>query len=68
MKIYKLSKETKKGLIGKRIIDCGDDYITLDDGCRIYLDESEIEHLGSEPIERDFDEHDSSLLYGTDNN
>jgi hypothetical protein len=68
MKNIRLSKETKKYLVGKEIIDCGDDYITLDNGCRIYLDESEIDNLGSERIEREFDDHDSSLLYGTDNN
>lgn len=68
MKIYKLSNKTKQSLIGKTIIDCGDDYITLDDGCRIYLDDDEVNHLGSEPIECQFDNHDSSLLYGTDNN
>ena len=68
MKNIRLSKETKKSLIGKEIVGCGDDYITLDNGCRIYLDESEIDNLGSEDIEREFDDHDSSLLYGTDNN
>jgi hypothetical protein len=51
MKAIKLSDDAKLNLNGKRIIAVGDDYITLDDGCRIYLDESEIDMLGSEPIE-----------------
>ena len=68
MDTIRLSKETKRGLIGKKIIDCGDNYIKLDNGCCIYLDESEIDNLGSEKIEREFDDHDSSLLYGIDNN
>lgn len=42
-----LSQETAEMLIGKKIIDVGHRYIVLDNGCRIYLDDSEIEMLNS---------------------
>jgi hypothetical protein len=45
MKIAKLTAEASQMLIGKKIISTGDDYITLDNGCRIYLDEDEIINL-----------------------
>jgi hypothetical protein len=51
MDTVKLSQDTKEELIGKKIIAVGDNYIALDNGCRIYLDEDEINMLGSEPIE-----------------
>ena len=42
----KFSEETKERLVGKQIIEVGDDYITLDSGMRIYIiEESEIEHV-----------------------
>jgi hypothetical protein len=50
MKTSRISEDAKKSLVNKRIISVGDDYIQLDNGSRIYLDESEIEMLGSEPI------------------
>lgn len=41
----KFTEEAKESLIGRKIIDIGDNYIVLDNGCRIYLDESEIQNL-----------------------
>jgi hypothetical protein len=41
----KFTEETKEYLIGRMIINVGDNYIVLDNGCRIYLDESEIQNL-----------------------
>lgn len=41
----KLSDDTKKDLKYRAIVEIGDDYIVLDNGCRIYLDESEITML-----------------------
>jgi len=38
-------EETKQSLIGKKIITVGDDYIELDNGCRIYISEDEINFL-----------------------
>jgi hypothetical protein len=45
MNTIKLTEEAKESLVGKKIIDAGDNYIVLEDGCRIYLEESEIEML-----------------------
>jgi hypothetical protein len=45
MNVTKLSEEAKNSLIGREIISVGDNYLVLDNGCRIYLDESEIESL-----------------------
>ncbi len=45
MNTIKLTEEAKESLVGKRIIHAGDNYIVLEDGCRIYLEESEIENL-----------------------
>lgn len=41
------SEEVKKQLTGKKIHDVGDNYIVLDNGCRLYISESEIELLNS---------------------
>jgi hypothetical protein len=51
MDTVKLSQDAREALIGKKIISAGDNYITLDNGCNIYIDEDEINMLGSEPIE-----------------
>lgn len=40
-----LNEKAKDSLIGREIIAVGDNYLVLDNGCRIYLDESEIESL-----------------------
>lgn len=45
MSTSKLTQATKDGLIGRRIHDVGENYIVLDNGLRIYLEDSEIEHL-----------------------
>jgi hypothetical protein len=45
MTTIKLTEEAKESLIGRKIIEVGDNYIVLDNGCRIYLDESELEML-----------------------
>ena len=45
MTTIKLSEETRQNLIGKKIIEVGDNWIKLDNGCVIYLEESEIEML-----------------------
>lgn len=50
MKTIKLSNEGKESLIGKRIIDAGDDYIKLDNGLCVYLSEDEIDNIGSCPL------------------
>ncbi len=39
--------ESSEYLVGKKIIEVKDNYITIDNGLRIYLDDSEIEHLNS---------------------
>ena len=46
MKTIKVSKETKKSLLGLKITNVGDDYIELEGGIRVYIDEAEIEMLG----------------------
>lgn len=43
-------KKTIKHLIGKTIINVGDDWIQLDDGCRIYLTDDEVDWIGIEPV------------------
>ncbi len=45
MTTIKISEEAKQGLIGKKIIEVGYNWIKLDNGCIIYLEESEIEML-----------------------
>jgi len=47
MTTLNLTQETKEWLLEKKIIDIGLNYIKLDNGLCIYLDESEIEHLNS---------------------
>lgn len=47
MQVEKISPETKDYLLGKKIIDANDHYITLDNGLRIYLEDDEIAHLNS---------------------
>jgi kynurenine formamidase len=42
-----ITQETAEFLVGKKIIEVGTNYIKLDNGLRIYLDESEIEDLNS---------------------
>jgi hypothetical protein len=39
--------ESSEYLVGKKIIEVKDNYITIDNGLRIYLDDAEIEHLNS---------------------
>lgn len=43
MNTITFNQETKEYLIGLRIIEVGDNYIVLDNGLRIYIEESEIE-------------------------
>ena len=45
MTTQKLSADTIKMLIGRTIHSAGDNWIQLDNGIRIYLDDSEIESL-----------------------
>ena len=37
------TNDTKEYLIGMKIVEVGDNYIVLDNGIRIYIEESEIE-------------------------
>ena len=39
------SEETKEYLIGKTIVSVSDNYIVLSDGCRIYIEDAEIDFL-----------------------
>jgi hypothetical protein len=41
----KLTEAAKQMLTGRRIIECGNDYIKLDNGHHIYLTDEEIESL-----------------------
>ena len=41
----KISDETKNGIVGKTIVKVGDNWIQLDNGLRIYLDEDEVNHI-----------------------
>lgn len=41
------SQEAIDSLIGKAIIDIGSNYVVLDNGIRIYIEESEIEMLNN---------------------
>lgn len=43
----KLTESAKQMLIGRTIIGCGDDYIKLDNGLWIYLDEAEMANINS---------------------
>jgi hypothetical protein len=54
MNTIRLSKETKKSLLGRKVTLVGDDYIELEGGCKVYLDESEIEMLGSDSMKYKF--------------
>jgi hypothetical protein len=45
MTTQKLTADTIDRLIGRTIHSAGDNWIQLDNGIRIYLDDSEIEHL-----------------------
>jgi hypothetical protein len=45
MTTAKLSAEAKDMLVGRTIYSAGDNWIKLDNGLVIYLDDSEIEHL-----------------------
>lgn len=42
-----ISQETAESLIGKKVIEVGHNYIKLDNGLCIYLDEFEIDHLNT---------------------
>ena len=46
------SEEVKKDLTGRKIHEVGDNYIVLDNGCRLYLAEDEIEFLNSNSEEK----------------
>lgn len=41
----KISDETKKGIVGKKIVEVGDNWIRLDNGLRIYLGDKEVSDL-----------------------
>lgn len=41
------TKETSESLVGKTIIRAESNYIQLDNGLQIYLDDDEVEHLNS---------------------
>ena len=45
MNTLSISEEAKESLVGKRIVDVGFNYIVLSNGCRIYLEEAEIDAL-----------------------
>jgi hypothetical protein len=45
MTTAKLTAEAIKMLIGRTIHSAGDNWIQLDNGTRIYLEDSEVEHL-----------------------
>jgi hypothetical protein len=47
MTTQKLSADTINSLIGRTIYNAGDNWIQLDNGLKIYLEDSEIEHLNS---------------------
>jgi len=51
----KLTEQAKQMLTGRRIHEVGDDYITLDNGHRIYLTEEEIESLNPYEEEKEND-------------
>ena len=50
MKTIRISTEIRKQLVGRSVINVGDDYLDFDNGVRIYIDEGEIDSLGAEPI------------------
>jgi hypothetical protein len=50
MKKIRLSKETKQNLLGLKVSNVGDDYIELEGGIKVYIDEAEIEVLGAESL------------------
>jgi hypothetical protein len=43
----KLNETAIESLIGRKIFSAGDNWIKLDNGCIIYLDDSEIDVLNS---------------------
>jgi hypothetical protein len=45
MQVQNLSENAIESIIGKKIIDAKSNWIKLDDGCIIYLDDEEIEML-----------------------
>lgn len=53
MKQIRLTLQVRRELKGKTITYVGNDYIVLDNGCRIYLDDDEIDMLGGEMIPPD---------------
>lgn len=42
-----ISQEAAEWLVGKKVFEVGPNYIKLDNGLCIYLDEQEIDHLNS---------------------
>ena len=47
MTTQKLSADTINSLIGRTIHSAGNNWIQLDNGLKIYLEDSEVEHLNS---------------------
>ena len=45
MQTQKLSETSIESIVGKKIIEAENNWIKLDDGCIIYLDDEEIEML-----------------------
>ncbi len=45
MNVHEFTPPTKDYLTGKKIIEVGKNYIKLDSGLCIYVEDSEIEHL-----------------------
>lgn len=43
-------KKTLEHLIGKKVIKVGMNWIQLDDGCRIYLTDDEVDFVGQAPV------------------
>lgn len=50
-------KKTLEHLIGKKVIKVGMNWIQLDDGCRIYLADDEVEFLSEDSV-KEFEETD----------
>jgi len=42
-----ITQEAAEWLVGKKVFEVGPNYIKLDNGLCIYLDEQEIDHLNS---------------------
>jgi hypothetical protein len=45
MNVHEFTSPTKDYLTGRKIIEVGNNYIKLDNGLCIYVEDSEIEHL-----------------------